>query len=72
MARFCYNWGLRAIKDALDQGVTVPMQRSLRDAFKQIRAAEYPWTFRVGKSAIDGALVNLGRAVKNFFDSRSG
>ncbi len=71
-ARFCYNWGLRAIKDALDQGVAVPMQRSLRDAFKQIRAVAYPWTFQVGKSAIDGAFVNLGRAVKNFFDSRSG
>ena len=71
-ARFCYNWGLRVIKDALDQGVTVPMQRSLRDAFKRIRATEFPWTFTVGKSAIDGAFVNLGRAIKNFFDSRNG
>lgn len=71
-ARFCYNWGLRAIKDALDQGVPVPTQRALRDAFKRIRAQDYPWTFQVGKSAIDGAFVNLGRAVKNFLDSRSG
>ena len=71
-ARFCYNWGLRAIKDALDQGLRVPTQRALRDAFKQLRAAEYPWTFQVGKSAIDGAFVNLGRAFKNFLDSRSG
>ena len=71
-ARFCYNWGLRVIKDALDQGVTVPTHRALRDAFKRIRAQDYPWTFQVGTSAIDGAFVNLGRAVKNFFDSRSG
>ncbi len=71
-ARFCYNWGLRVIKDALDQDVTVPTPRSLRDAFKRIRATEFPWTFNVGKSAIDGAFVNLGRAIKNFFDSRSG
>ena len=71
-ARFCYNWGLRAIKDALDQGVAVPTHRSLRDAFKQIRAAEYPWIFVVGKSAIDDAFVNLGRAIKNFVDSRTG
>lgn len=71
-ARFCYNWGLRAIKDALDQGVAVPTHRALRDAFKKIRAVEYPWTFNVGKSAIDGAFVNLGRAIKSFFDSRSG
>ncbi|EFO81795.1 Transposon IS605 OrfB [Oscillochloris trichoides DG-6] len=71
-ARFCYNWGLRAIKDALDQGMPVPTHRALRDAFKRIRTVEYPWTFQVGKSAIDGAFVNLGRAVKNFLDSRSG
>ena len=71
-ARFCYNWGLRVIKDALDQGLRVPTQRALRDAFKQLRAAEYPWTFQVGKSAIDGAFVNLGRAIKNFLDSRNG
>lgn len=71
-ARFCYNWGLRAIKDALDQGASIPSARSLRDAFKRIRADVYPWTFAVGKSAIDGAFVNLGRAIKNFFDSRSG
>lgn len=71
-ARFCYNWGLRAIKDAMDQGQPVPTARALRDAFKRIRAQDYPWTFLVGKSAIDGAFVNLGRAVKNFFDSRSG
>jgi putative transposase len=71
-ARFCYNWGLRVIKDALEQGVAVPTHRALRDAFKQIRAVKYPWTFTVGKSAIDGAFVNLGRAVKNFLDSRSG
>jgi putative transposase len=71
-ARFCYNWGLRAIKDALDQGLAVPTPRALRDAFKRIRAVDYPWTFQVGKSAIDGAFVSLGRAVKNFLDSRSG
>ncbi|EFO80889.1 transposase [Oscillochloris trichoides DG-6] len=71
-ARFCYNWGLRAIKDALDQGMPVPTHRALRDTFKRIRAVAYPWTFQVGKSAIDGAFVNLGRAVKNFLDSRSG
>lgn len=71
-ARFCYNWGLRAIKDALDQKQPIPTARALRDAFKRIRAQDYPWTFQVGKSAIDGAFINLGRAVKNFFDSRSG
>lgn len=71
-ARFCYNWGLQAIKDALDQGQPVPTARALRDAFKRIRAKDYPWTFAVGKSAIEGAFVNLGRAVKNFLDSRSG
>lgn len=71
-ARFCYNWGLQTIKDALDQGQPVPTARALRDTFKKIRAVDYPWTFTVGKSAIDGAFVNLGRAIKNFFDSRSG
>ncbi len=71
-ARFCYNWGLQAIKAALDQGVAVPTHRALRDAFKRIRAAEYPWTFNVGKSAVEGAFVNLGRAIKNFLDSHSG
>ena len=71
-ARFCYNWGLRVIKDALDQGVKVPVARALRDEFKRIRAVAYPWTFQVGKSAIEGAFVNLGQAVTNFFASRRG
>lgn len=71
-ARFCYNWGLRAIKDALDQGAPIPTMRALRSEFKRIRADVYPWTFAVGKSAIDGAFMNLGRAIKNFLDSRSG
>ena len=71
-ARFCYNWGLRAIKDALDRGEKLPHARALRDEFKRIRAAAYPWTFQVGKSAIEGAFVNLGQAVTNFFASRRG
>jgi putative transposase len=71
-ARFCYNWGLRAIKDALDQGAPIPTMRALRGEFKRIRADVYPWTFAVGKSAIDGTFMNLGRAIKNFLDSRSG
>ncbi len=71
-ARFCYNWGLRIIKDALDRGEKLPHARALRDAFKRIRAAEYTWTFQVGKSAIEGAFVHLGNAVTNFFASRNG
>jgi putative transposase len=71
-ARFCYNWGLSAIKQALDHQNRVPVARSLRDEFKRIRKEQYPWTFEVGKSAIDGAFVNLGNAIKNFFASRDG
>ncbi len=71
-ARFCFNWGLRKVKEALDAGQPLPQARALRDEFKRIRTEQFPWTYDVGKSAIEGAFVNLGRAVKNFFDSKNG
>lgn len=71
-ARFCFNWGLHQVKAALDAGQPMPQARALRDAFKRIRKDAYPWTFAVGKSAIEGAFVNLGRAITNFFDSKHG
>ncbi len=71
-ARFCFNWGLHRVKEALDAGQPIPHARALRDAFKRIRTNQFPWTFQVGKSAIDGAFVNLGRALKHFFDSKHG
>ncbi len=71
-ARFCFNWGLQRVKEALDAEQPIPTARALRDAFKRLRTADFPWTFAVGKSAIDGAFVNLGWALKNFFDSKHG
>ena len=54
------------------KGMQVPLARALRDEFKRIRAVAYPWTFQVGKSAIEGAFVHLGQAFQNFLNSRSG
>jgi putative transposase len=71
-ARFTYNWGLREIKQALDEGRKPESALDLKARFNAIKREQFPWVYDVTKCAVEGAFVNLSTALKNFFASRSG
>src|SRR6185295_18081734 len=71
-ARFVYNWGLKQIKRALDEGRPVESALSLKARFNAIKREQFPWVFDVTKCAAEGAFRNLSAALKNFFTSKRG
>lgn len=71
-ARFVYNWGLGQIKVALEAGEKPEGVWALKKRLNSIKREEFPWILEVTKCAPEGAFVNLGNGLKNFFDSRSG
>lgn len=71
-ARFVYNWGLAQVKQSLDEGRKPESILALKKRLNGIKRQEFPWMLEVTKCAPEGAFVNLGNALKNFFSSRSG
>jgi putative transposase len=77
-ARFAYNWGLALVKSRLDQravgaAIEVPTTLpALRREWNQAKHVVAPWWADVSKEAANTGLDALARALRNFFDSRSG
>src|SRR5262245_28854453 len=71
-ARFVYNWGLREIRCALKEGRKLESAFELKGRFNAIKGQQFPWVYDVTKCACEGAFVNLGKALKNFFASKRG
>ena len=70
--RFVYNWALERWKWAKSQGIaTYGMMAAKRD-FNAIKGEEFPWVYDVAKDVAEGAFQDLGIALKNYFDSKSG
>lgn len=71
-ARFVFNWGLNRWKEAKAQGVKAYGVMALKKEFNGLKAERFPWVYDVTKSVCESALMNLGKALKNYFDSKRG
>ncbi|MFN8487191.1 MAG: RNA-guided endonuclease TnpB family protein [Caldilineaceae bacterium] len=71
-ARFVFNWGLARWKEAKAQGVKEYGVMALKKEFNGLKEEQFLWVYDVTKSVCEAAFVNLGKALKNYFDSKSG
>jgi putative transposase len=73
IARFVYNWGLEQWKKhkeahpGEEYGVM-----AIKKALNAVKREQFPWMLEVTKCAAEGALINLGQAFKNYYDSKNG
>jgi putative transposase len=75
-ARFAYNWALvewhrqyQACK--ADPALPKPNEAALGRKLNAIKREQFPWMLEVTKNAPQMAIVQLGRAFKNFFAKRA-
>jgi putative transposase len=72
-ARFVYNWGLaewkrhKAAYPGEKHGVM-----AVKEDFNGLKSAQYPWVYEVAKDVAEGAFQNLGKALENYYSSKSG
>ena len=72
-ARFVFNWALaewkrqKALHPGEQHGVL-----ALKKDFNARKPGEFPWVYEVAKDVAEGAFMDLGRALKNYFDSQHG
>ena len=76
VARFAYNWALAEWKKMyeawrLDNSLSKPDQMTLRRTLNAIKRAEFPWMLDVTKCAPQNAIIQLGKAFRNFFAKRA-
>ena len=65
-ARFCFNWGLAAMKEAYEQErKTRVMDEKKR--LNAVKAQEFPWLGQVPYTVLESAFDNLDSAYQNFF-----
>ena len=77
VARFAWNWALAEWQrqyeaSKLDPALPRPTEGALRRQLNAIKREQYPWMLEVTKCAPQEAIINLGRAYKNWFDALSG
>lgn len=75
-ARFAYNWGLSEWNKQyeahkLDPSLPKPSQMALRRQLNAIKHEQFPWMLEVTKNAPQMAIIQLGRAFKNFFAGKA-
>jgi putative transposase len=66
-ARFTFNWALAQWKRHYEAGGK-PSARSLKKQFHSMRKEQFPWTYDVSKSVVEGAFMDVAAAFKNFFE----
>jgi putative transposase len=71
-ARFVFNWGLKEVKQALDDGRKPESPLDLKARFNAIKREQFPWVYQVTKCAVEGAFRNLSAALANFRASKRG
>src|SRR4051794_27158483 len=64
-ARFVFNWGLARWTEAQEAGTRASV-RVLKKSFNALAGEQFPWVFDVTRSVIEGAFMDLGRAVSHF------
>ncbi len=65
-ARFVYNWSLAEWKRQHEAGHKISAL-ALKKQFNALRKEQFPWTYDVTKSVIEGAFMDLASAFNNFF-----
>ena len=75
-ARFAYNWALaewqrQYAAHRADPSLPRPSQAALRRQLNAIKAEQFPWMLEVTKNAPQMAIVQLGKAFRNFFVGRA-
>ena len=75
-ARFAWNWALGRWQEEYAlwkeyQCGPKPSEVSLRRELNALKSETFPWMLEVTKNAPQHAIMNLGRAFKNFFEGRA-
>lgn len=70
-ARFTFNWAVAEWQKQYEAG-RKPNARALRTHFNAIRKEQFPWTYHVSKSVVEGAFMDVASAFKNFFAGNQG
>lgn len=76
VSRFAYNWALAEWKKQYeeckkDPTKPKPSQGALRRLLNSIKRQQFPWMLEVTKNAPQMAIIQLGKAFKNFFSGRA-
>ena len=76
VARFAYNWALgqwqkQYEENQKDSTKPRPSEGSLRRYLNSIKKEQFPWMLEVTKNAPQMAIIQLGKAFKNFFSGRT-
>lgn len=76
-ARFAWNWALGEWQKQYeawkaDNSVPKPSEGALRRQLNAVKREQFPWMLEVTKCAPQEAIIALGQAYKNWFDSLSG
>jgi putative transposase len=76
VARFSYNWALAEWKKQYEEHKKDPTQPkpsegALRRLLNSIKREKFPWMLEVTKNAPQMAIIQLGKAFKNFFFGRA-
>ena len=76
VARFAYNWALAEWQKQYeehkkDSSKPKPTEGSLRRLLNSIKREQFPWMLEVTKNAPQMAIIQLGKAFKNFFSGRA-
>jgi len=76
VARFAFNWALAEWKKQyeeckVDPAKPKPSEASLRRLLNSIKRKQFPWMLEVTKNAPQMAIIQLGKAFKNFFVGRA-
>lgn len=76
VARFAYNWALAEWQKQYeahkkDPSQPKPTEGALRRLLNSIKREQFPWMLEVTKNAPQMAIIQLGKAFKNFFSGRA-
>ena len=76
VARFAYNWALAEWQKHYeehkkDPTKPKPSEGALRRLLNSIKREQFPWMLEVTKNAPQMAIIQLGKAFKNFFSGRT-
>jgi len=70
--RFVYNWALTRWQWAKGQGLNEYGMMAAKKDFNGLKGELFPWVYEVAKDVAEGAFADLGKALKNYFDSKKG
>lgn len=70
--RFVYNWTLDRWKWAKSQGIAAYGMMAAKKEFNAIKGDQFPWVYEVAKDVAEGAFVDMGKALANYFDWKKG